>query len=53
MSGALPNLQARHARIETLEPGECNIVTSRAFASWMILPNSRVAMCATMVPSLR
>ena len=35
MSGALalPNLQARHARIETLEPGECNIVTSRAFAS--------------------
>ncbi len=35
MSGALvlPNLQARHARIETLEPAECNIVTSRAFAS--------------------
>lgn len=35
MSGALalPNLQARHARIETLAPGECNIVTSRAFAS--------------------
>lgn len=35
MSGALalPNLQARHARIETLEPAGCNIVTSRAFAS--------------------
>lgn len=35
MSGtlALPNLQARHARIETLEPAACNIVTSRAFAS--------------------
>ncbi|OMG93186.1 16S rRNA (guanine(527)-N(7))-methyltransferase RsmG [Achromobacter xylosoxidans] len=35
MSGALalPNLQARHARIETLEPAHCNIVTSRAFAS--------------------
>ncbi|WP_063580191.1 16S rRNA (guanine(527)-N(7))-methyltransferase RsmG [Achromobacter ruhlandii] len=35
MSGALalPNLQARHARIETLEPSGCNIVTSRAFAS--------------------
>ncbi|MFY2610022.1 16S rRNA (guanine(527)-N(7))-methyltransferase RsmG [Achromobacter ruhlandii] len=30
---ALPNLQARHARIETLEPAGCNIVTSRAFAS--------------------
>lgn len=35
MSGALalPNLQGRHARIETLEPAGCNIVTSRAFAS--------------------
>ncbi|KNE27102.1 16S rRNA (guanine(527)-N(7))-methyltransferase RsmG [Achromobacter spanius] len=35
MSGALslPNLHARHARIETLDPAECNIVTSRAFAS--------------------
>lgn len=35
MSGALtlPNLQARHARIETLDPAGCNIVTSRAFAS--------------------
>lgn len=35
MSGALtlPNLQARHARIETLDPAECDIVTSRAFAS--------------------
>jgi 16S rRNA (guanine527-N7)-methyltransferase len=34
MSGALalPNLQASHARIETLTPAECNIVTSRAFA---------------------
>ncbi|HBL65449.1 MAG TPA: 16S rRNA (guanine(527)-N(7))-methyltransferase RsmG [Achromobacter sp.] len=35
MSGALslPNLHALHARIETLEPAECHIVTSRAFAS--------------------
>ncbi|KRC71579.1 16S rRNA (guanine(527)-N(7))-methyltransferase RsmG [Achromobacter sp. Root83] len=35
MSGALtlPNLHARHARIETLDLAECNIVTSRAFAS--------------------
>lgn len=35
MSGALalPNLQACHARIESLEPADCNIVTSRAFAS--------------------
>jgi len=35
MSGALslPNLRARHARVETLEPAGCDIVTSRAFAS--------------------
>ena len=35
MSGALdaPNLHARHARIEQLEPGECDVVISRAFAS--------------------
>ncbi|WP_088157116.1 16S rRNA (guanine(527)-N(7))-methyltransferase RsmG [Achromobacter xylosoxidans] len=35
MSGvlALPNLQASHARVETLARAECNIVTSRAFAS--------------------
>lgn len=35
MSGALslPNLQAQHARIEQLEPAECDAVISRAFAS--------------------
>jgi 16S rRNA (guanine527-N7)-methyltransferase len=35
MSGALslPNLQAIHSRVEELEPAECDIVTSRAFAS--------------------
>lgn len=35
MSGALslPNLHAIHARVEGLEPAECDIVTSRAFAS--------------------
>jgi len=35
MSGALglPNLQSQHARIETIDPAGCNIVTSRAFAS--------------------
>jgi 16S rRNA (guanine527-N7)-methyltransferase len=35
MSGVLdlPNLQARHARVETLEPAQCDLVTSRAFAS--------------------
>lgn len=35
MSGALglPNLHARHARVETLEPAGCDIVISRAFAS--------------------
>jgi 16S rRNA (guanine527-N7)-methyltransferase len=30
---ALPNLSAQHARIETLEPLESSLVTSRAFAS--------------------
>lgn len=30
---ALPNLQARHARIETLEPLRADVVVSRAFAS--------------------
>ena len=29
----LPNLSARHARIESLEPLECDLVISRAFAS--------------------
>ncbi|WP_144637184.1 16S rRNA (guanine(527)-N(7))-methyltransferase RsmG [Bordetella genomosp. 13] len=35
MSGALglPNLQARHARIESLDPAGCDMVVSRAFAS--------------------
>jgi len=35
MSGALslPNLHAIHARVEDLAPAECDIVTSRAFAS--------------------
>ncbi|SAH80710.1 glucose inhibited division protein B [Bordetella ansorpii] len=35
MSGSLglPNLQARHARIEALEPAGCDMVVSRAFAS--------------------
>lgn len=35
MSGALglPNLQARHARVEALEPAGCDMVVSRAFAS--------------------
>jgi len=35
MSGALglSNLQARHARIESLEPAACDAVISRAFAS--------------------
>jgi len=30
---ALPNLSAQHARIETIEPFQSSIVTSRAFAS--------------------
>lgn len=29
----LPNLSASHARVETLEPAQCDIVISRAFAS--------------------
>lgn len=29
----LPNLSASHARVETIEPAECDIVISRAFAS--------------------
>jgi len=29
----LPNLDATHARVEELEPAECDIVVSRAFAS--------------------
>ena len=35
MSSALelPNLEARHARVETLPPADCDIVISRAFAS--------------------
>lgn len=35
MSGALSlsNLQARHARVETIEPANCDAVVSRAFAS--------------------
>ena len=35
MSGVLglPNLQARHARIEQLAPAQCDAVISRAFAS--------------------
>jgi len=35
MSGvlSLPNLHAIHSRVEVLEPAECDIVTSRAFAS--------------------
>jgi 16S rRNA (guanine527-N7)-methyltransferase len=35
MSGALdlPNLQASHARVETMPPSGCDIVISRAFAS--------------------
>ncbi len=30
---ALPNLSVQHARIEAIEPLQCSIVTSRAFAS--------------------
>lgn len=35
MAGALglPNLQAAHTRIEQLEPAQCDVVISRAFAS--------------------
>lgn len=35
MSGALslPNLSATHARVEDIAPAQCDIVTSRAFAS--------------------
>ena len=29
----LPNLSASHARVETLEPAQCDVVISRAFAS--------------------
>jgi 16S rRNA (guanine527-N7)-methyltransferase len=29
----LPNLAASHARVETMAAGECNVVTSRAFAA--------------------
>lgn len=41
MTGALPapNLRATHARIETLDPAQCDVVVSRAFASLIDFAN--------------